>query len=83
VQCAEPIGPGDRGAITSALRIHNGALVPVAMPVHMECAVRCAVGGLAHLVGIPGPWRGTYRQEALRIVAELNRVRHNHNLGPL
>lgn len=84
VQCCEPIGDHDRGMITDTLRIQGGVLTTVAMPVHMECAVRCAVGGIAPLVGVAaGPWKGTYREEARQVLAELNRIRHNHHLGPL
>lgn len=84
VQCGEPIGERDRGMITTALRIQGGSLTTVNVPVHMECAVRCAVGGVAPLVGIAaGPWKGTYREEARRVLSELNRIRHSHKLGPL
>lgn len=84
VQCAEPIMPHDRGALTTGLRIQGGVLTTAPAPVHMECALRCAVGGVAPLLGITaGSWRGTYREEALRILDEINRVRHNQNLGPL
>lgn len=83
VQCAEPIAPADRGAITCGLRVDQGHLVNVPAPVHMECAVRCAVGGIAPLLGMETPWQGTYRQEAQRVLFELNQLRRQHNLGPL
>jgi len=83
-QCAEPIGPDDRGRYASALRFERGALVEVTAPVHMECDIRCAVGGAPHLFnGGTTPWRGTYRQEALRVVAALNEVRQRSQAEPL
>jgi hypothetical protein len=83
-QCVEPIRPGDRGVIAASVHIRDGDLAVVRAPVHMECELRSVIGGAGHFFGGPvGPWRGTYRQEAHRIVAEINRIRQQRRMEPL
>lgn len=82
--CGEPIVVGDRGTFAPAVRFDRGALVEVIAPVHMECEIRAAVGSVTHLFNqAGGPWRGTYRQEAKRIMAALDEIRHRYQWEPL
>lgn len=75
----------DRGSITSGVLLspRTGLQLTLA-PVHMECQLRVAVGTLAHLIGGgSAPWCGSFRTESLAVLAEVNRVRQNHGMGPL
>lgn len=83
-QCCEHIYPHDRGSWTPCVRLNPTGLTLATAPVHMECQIRSAVGSVAHMVGgAPGPFRGTYRQEAHRVLNEINRVRHCQGWRPL
>jgi hypothetical protein len=84
LQCTEPVVAADRGSITSGVLLKPGAGLQFTLaPVHMECQLRVAVGTLAHLVGGHAPWRGSFRMESRAVLAEVNRVRQCHGIGPL
>lgn len=89
LHCGEPIVDGDRGLLRLALRV-EGACVE---PVHMECDLRMALGGMDHLTGQcscaghgradDAPARQTAREEALAVLAWWNQLRAGRGQGPL
>lgn len=63
---------------------------PATEPIHAECAVREALGGIAHQRGqcrcfgqTESPYPGTPREEALEVVAFVNEQRARRHMGPL
>jgi hypothetical protein len=86
--CAEPICEDDRGSFVGSLTGEEGTWVPRLAPVHRECSLRSALGGIGHLqnhaywcgeMSDPDGGRG-YRTSALMVwdwVAE-----HGFTTGP-
>lgn len=91
LHCGEPIAEDDRGIMTTCVRLRDDSPVATTEPVHMECDVRASLGGIDHWRGtcfcatgvVSAPFPGTYREEALLVLAELNAHRAQQGQGPL
>jgi len=85
--CEDLIVEGERGLFRPVVR-PSGSTVE---PIHAECGLREALGSFAHLNGLCScfgqeepPFPGTKREEALAVLALVNRVRiQQMNIGPL
>ena len=87
--CEEPIEAGDCGLWMHCVVMVDGESVGVVKPIHMECQVRQALGGIAHLEGrcscrgsLCDPDDGLPLREAARVAVEyVERVlRHGNPL---
>jgi hypothetical protein len=89
--CDEPITAEDRGLMRPAIRNVGGELVATQEPAHMECDLRAGLGSLAHVEGrctCAGARRteefaGTDREEALAVLAHINRERAAAGMPPM
>lgn len=90
--CDEPITADDRGLMRPAVRNVGGQLVGTQEPAHMECDLRSTMGSLAHIQGRctcgsrtarTEAFDGTDHEEALAVLAHINRERAAAGMPPM